>query len=113
MCLFGALLVLFAFTYQKQKEKRKKEEIPSELFLQFDVLRKSFSFSLKEEVWGLCAPLRACFFAWEVGWKKILIIDQIMTRGLLSWKLFIEGKYGEVEGRWCSRKAIDRYGVRL
>ena len=26
-------------------------------------------------IWGSCAHLRTCFFAWEVVWGKILIVD--------------------------------------
>ena len=36
---------------------------------------------LGKGVWGSCAPLRTCFFAWEAVWGKILTIDTLMTRG--------------------------------
>ena len=32
-------------------------------------------------IWGSCAHLRTCFFAWEVVWGKILIVDTLMKRG--------------------------------
>ena len=34
-----------------------------------------------KEVWGSRAPLRTCFFAWEVVWGRILTINTLMKRG--------------------------------
>ena len=38
------------------------------------------------EIWGLCAPLRSRFFAWEAIWGKILTVDMLMKRG---WSMAI------------------------
>ncbi|WKA03180.1 hypothetical protein VitviT2T_021306 [Vitis vinifera] len=35
----------------------------------------------ENEAWGSYAPLRTCFFAWEVVWGKISTIDMLMRRG--------------------------------
>ena len=34
-----------------------------------------------KEVWGLGAPLKTHFFAWEAMWGKILTVDMLMKRG--------------------------------
>lgn len=58
------------------------------VFLQFDVLKGSFSFSLQKRCGVRMPPLRACFLASVATWEKILAIDQEIMSPLSFFSLF-------------------------
>ena len=63
-------------------EGKEGGEVLTEVFLQLNVLEGYF-FLLKKRCEVRCAPLRACFFAQEAVWEKILTTDQILR----GWSL--------------------------
>lgn len=69
-------------------EGKEGREVPCEVLFSFLCTVNSKHFHPKD-VLGTCAPLRACLFAWEAIWGKILILKNLMRMGWSLVKLCI------------------------
>lgn len=82
-------------------EGKEGGEVLTEVFLQLNVLEGYF-FLLKKRCEVRCAPLRACFFAREAVWEKILTTDQILR----GWSLVAICSLGRASVEFLSHNSL-------